>query len=524
MEFSRDRRLLLALFGACSTTMLDTLHEVLEESPEQWKTDSAIAALAQLVDDLTVPVLLTCRPASEGGQTDADVEKRLTLLAAVAHDVPTYVDLEWKTLHHAGGWPWAFLKLSGQRPEPTKIILSAHDYEGRPPNLISLFADMSESRADIVKLAWRARSVRDNIEAFELLRDAAKPTVALCFGEAGLLSRILAKKFGAFLSFASIDPGEGTADGQVPLETMKRLYRWDSIKRGTKVYGVVGHPLDHSLSPRVHNAAFEALGWDGVYVPMLVQPGYESFKAFMASFLAFEPLHLSGLSITQPHKENALRYVREHGGAVDAEAERIGAANTIRIDHENGRTVLTASNTDAPALVGSLAAAAGGPQALRGMRVAVIGAGGTARTAVAALGEIGCDLTVYNRTPARAAALAEEFGTNGQVRSAALSELPASAADVYINATSVGQFGGTMGESPLGSAPPPLGAGKIVLDVVYNPAQTRLLREAEIAGARTIGGEEMFLAQAAGQLRMWTGSEAPLDQMRQAFRAGLADR
>src|SRR5688572_23368633 len=133
---------------------LDALRDVLEEPPEQWKTDTAVVALAGLVDELSVPVLLTCRPASEGGQTDADDEKRLTLLAAVAHDVPTYVDLEWKTLHHTGGWPWAFLKLSGARPEPTKIVLSAHDFDGRPTNLISLFADMSESRADVVKLAW----------------------------------------------------------------------------------------------------------------------------------------------------------------------------------------------------------------------------------------------------------------------------------------------------------------------------------------------------------------------------------
>jgi 3-dehydroquinate dehydratase/shikimate dehydrogenase len=504
---------------------LDALRDVLDEPPEQWKTDSAVVALAALVDDLAVPVLLTCRPAGEGGLTEADIEKRLTLLATVAHDVPTYVDLEWKTLHQAGGWPLAFLKLSGQRPEPTRIILSAHDYEGRPPNLISLFADMSESRADVVKLAWRARSIRDNIEAFELLRDAAKPTIALCLGEDGLISRVLARKFGAFLSFASIENGQGTADGQVPLEDMKRLYRWDSIIRSTRVFGVVGHPIGHSLSPHVHNAAFDAMELNGVYLPMLVNPGYESFKAFMESFLLFEPLQLSGLSITQPHKENALRYVRERGGRIDASADRIGAANTIRIDRENGEVRLEAFNTDAQALVDSLAEAVGGRESLRGMSVAVVGAGGTGRTAVAALAELGCELTVYNRTRARADALAAEFGENGSVRAASLSDLAGAKAGIFINATSVGLARGTGADadaSPFGSAPPELGAGTVVLDVVYRPAQTRLLRDAASAGARTVGGEAMFLSQAAAQLRIWTGKTAPVDAMRAAFRAALS--
>src|SRR5690606_25084514 len=146
---------------------------------------------------------------------------------------------------------------------------------------------------------------------------------------------------------ASVEEGAGTADGQVPLRTMKRLYRWDAIKRSTKVYGVVGHPLDHSLSPHVHNAAFEATGYDGVYLPMLVQPGYESFKAFMESFLGFEPLQLAGLSITLPHKENALRYLLERGGRLDATAERIGAVNTLKVERENGELRLSGSNTDA---------------------------------------------------------------------------------------------------------------------------------------------------------------------------------
>ena len=117
---------------------------------------------------------------------------------------------------------------------------------------------------------------------------------------------------------------------------MKRLYRWDSIGAGTKVYGVVGSPVGHSMSPAVHNAAFDQIGFDGVYVPLLVNEGYESFKAFMESFVSAPGMDLSGLSVTIPHKENALRYVQEKNGEVEALAATIGAVNTLIIDRSEG--------------------------------------------------------------------------------------------------------------------------------------------------------------------------------------------
>src|SRR5205085_9703722 len=151
-----------------------------------------------------------------------------------------------------------------------------------------------------------------------------KPMIALCMGEAGLISRILAKKFGAFLTFASLESGSGTAPGQISIHDMKRVYRWDKIGPRTKVYGVVGSPIAHSMSPAIHNAAFDQTGHDGIYVPLLVNEGYESFKAFMESFVPFEGLDLSGLSITIPHKENALRYLTEKGAEVEPLARQIG--------------------------------------------------------------------------------------------------------------------------------------------------------------------------------------------------------
>jgi 3-dehydroquinate dehydratase/shikimate dehydrogenase len=181
---------------------------------------------------------------------------------------------------------------------------------------------MNESGGSVNKIVWMARSIRDNIEAFEILQTRQKPTIALCMGEAGLISRVLAKKFGAFLTFASLRDESAHRAGPGDDRGHERLYRWDALNATTKVYGVVGSPIMHSMSPAIHNAAFDTVGHDGVYLPMLVQPGYESFKAFMESFLAFAPLDLSGLSVTIPHKENALRYLKERGADVEPLAER----------------------------------------------------------------------------------------------------------------------------------------------------------------------------------------------------------
>jgi 3-dehydroquinate dehydratase/shikimate dehydrogenase len=173
-------------------------------------------------------------------------------------------------------------------------------------------------------------------------------------GEAGLISRVLTKKFGGFLTFASLRDESATAPGQVTIHDMKQLYRWDAIGPATKVYGVVASPVMHSMSPAIHNAGFDAVGHEGVYLPMLVNPRYESFKAFIESFLAFEPLDLAGLSITLPHKENALRYLKEKGAEVEPLAEQIGAVNTIIIARSARGLRLNGINTDYAAILDSI--------------------------------------------------------------------------------------------------------------------------------------------------------------------------
>jgi len=245
---------------------------------------------------------------------------------------------------------------------------------------------------------------------------------------------------------------------------------------------------------------------------MLVNPGYESFKAFMESFVAFKALDLSGLSVTIPHKENALRYLKEKGAEVEPLAERIGAVNTIVIN--DGQ--LRGFNSDYAAILDSITVRLQiAREQLKDYRVAVIGAGGTGRTAVTALAACGATIVIYNRTREKADALAAEFnGRTGKVVSAAMEKLCDSCCQIYINTTSIGMHP-KVDESPLGDTAVNFRPDVFVFDAVYNPMRTKLIAQAEAAGAKTIGGVEMFVRQAGAQFSAWTGQPAPLDLMRQ---------
>jgi 3-dehydroquinate dehydratase/shikimate dehydrogenase len=431
------------------------------------------------------------------------------------YEKAAYFDVEFKSYNG--------LRMADRDSITRPVIVSAHDFKGRPDRLYNLVDEMNRAPASVNKIVWTARSIRDNLEAFELLKTRQKPTIALCMGEAGLVSRVLAKKFGGFLSFASLDETSGTAPGQISLSDMKRLYRWDAISPSTKVYGVVGSPIMHSMSPAIHNAGFDAIGHDGVYLPMLVEPGWESFKAFMETFVPFEGLDLAGLSVTIPHKENALRYLKEKGAEVEPLAEAIGALNTIVIDRSGGEPKLRGFSTDYAAILDSITSKMGiTREELENYRVAVIGAGGTGRTAVAALAHYGATVVVYNRTKERADALVQEFdGKSGKVVSARLEKLCDSCCHIFINASSMGMYP-NVNESPLGERLPKFESETVVFDSVYNPMRTKLLQQAEEAGAKTIGGVEMFVRQAAGQFAAWTGKEAPTKVMRQVIEKRLS--
>ena len=294
-------------------------------------TESLRDALAAMVRDSPLPAIVTCRPAWEGGQYDGNDADRLALLEHIgttcAGSGPAYFDIELVAYQRSANLRQKIHLVAehpgldqprlarGNVPGGAGLILSSHDFEGRPTDLLRRVADMADAEGcRVVKVAWFARSLRDNLEAFELLAARHKPTVALCMGEFGLPSRVLAKKFGALLTFASLGDGDGTAPGQPTIQNLKDTYRWDHIGPATKVYGVIGDPVGHSMSPTLHNAGFSATGYDGVYLPMRIPPEYEHFKATVDAWLNDPRLDFRGASVTIPHKQNLLRFVEEMGG------------------------------------------------------------------------------------------------------------------------------------------------------------------------------------------------------------------
>jgi 3-dehydroquinate dehydratase/shikimate dehydrogenase len=473
--------------------------------------DQSVTGL--LLADRILPAIVTCRTIDEGGFSPLDNSDRADLLANAIDRGAAKVDLELKSI--------------GKRlPLPaSRLIVSYHDFQARPQDFDVIAEHMNAVPAAVNKIVWKAQTIEENLDALRLIAGAKRPTIAICMGEAGLITRILAKKFGAFLSFAALGDDSGTAPGQIKISDVKNLYRWDSISSQTKVYGVVACPVGHSMSPAIHNASFDATHYDGVYLPLLVQPSYEWFKSFLEQFLAFPGMDLAGLSVTIPHKENALRFLKEKGATVEPLAERIGAVNTIIIRREgNSPPVLSGRNTDYAAILDSITAELQIDRArLAGRRVSILGAGGTARAAVAALAHCRAEIAIANRTHDRAQALADEFTSpTAKVTAVSFDELCRRECDIFINATSIG-MSPRSDQNPLEGARPPFTPRTLVFDLIYNPMKTRLLTQAEGLGARTISGVEMFCRQAAVQFESWTSVPAPMGVMRRVIsdRLGL---
>jgi shikimate dehydrogenase len=266
-----------------------------------------------------------------------------------------------------------------------------------------------------------------------------------------------------------------------------------SITPRTDLCGIVLHPAGHTRSPALHNAAFRALGLDAVYLAFDVPP-----EALGAAIAGARALGVRQLAVSIPHKQA----VMEHLDVVDETARAIGAVNTVTRTTD-GR--LAGSNTDWLGVVRTLEK----HRSLDGAAAVVLGAGGTARASVYGLVARGARVTVLNRTESRAAALAEELGAAASGGLPGLADLEH---DVLVNTTSVG-LGDDASPVPAHALRP----DSLVLDAVYEPERTRLLRDAEARGALPISGRWMLIHQAAEQLRLWTGKEPPLDVMAEAF-------
>jgi 3-dehydroquinate dehydratase/shikimate dehydrogenase len=428
------------------------------------------------------PVIVTCRPAWEGGGFKGSEEERRRLLTDALALGAEYVDLEWRA--HFDD----LLARTGGR----RIVLSAHDFRSMPRGLAELARAMRATGAEVVKIAAQANALRDCLPLLELGRNMGQQgrMVLIAMGERGLASRVLAGRFGSAWTYA----GTVGEVGQLRPCVLLDDYRFRALSAVTDVYGVVGSPVSHSVSPAMHNAAFRAGGIDAVYLPL---PAVD-----VDDFITFaRGIGLKGASVTIPFKVPLFERVDEACTA----AHRIGAINTIRV--VDGRWL--GANTDA---AGFLQPLQDRGVSVRGMRAAILGAGGSARAVAIALATSGAVVSVHARSQARAEAVAM-LASGG---AGAWPPEPGSW-DLLINCTPIGMHP-RVDETPL-----PLEAltGRLVYDLVYNPPATRLLREAAASGIATIGGMDMLVAQAHEQFQGWIGTRPPPGVMRTAAEQGL---
>lgn len=466
-------------------------------------TANDVAGLITEAHRAGLRVLATCRSRREGGRFSGTDAAYLDTLEATSSSGADYIDIEWESIREDKTPIRTFLERNRE-----KAVLSCHDFTRCPDDLAAIVDEMKEWRPAVCKIAYMPQKITDCFGALDLIHH--DNVLAMAMGGTGVMTRLLARKLGAFLTFAGLESGAESAPGQISLADMKNCYRWDGINAQTQVFGVIGSPVGHSLSPGLHNAAFEETSFDGLYIPLLVDPDYETFAGFLDGLRQRPWLDMRGLSVTIPHKENALRYVRENAGRVDPLAEKIGAVNTILFQENN---TLYGTNTDYAGAMGPIRErlnASG--RSLQDIRTAVLGAGGAARAIVAGLTDAGCAVTIYNRTASKAQRLAETFSCQW----ADWKKLGTLKADLIVNCTSIGMHP-HIDASPLPSET--LRSNMVIFDTVYNPLETLLLRYARQTGAQAIDGVTMFVTQAAAQFHLFTGREAPAQRMRELVQA-----
>jgi 3-dehydroquinate dehydratase/shikimate dehydrogenase len=433
-----------------------------------------------------VTLIATCRRREAGGRYRGTIAKQLVHLGAALRAGCEWYDLEIESASRCPSELLDVLLGEGQQ------ICSAHFFQRAPKDLKRVVASLSSVRPDAIKIAAQCESLSEARRVMAIAR-GRRDVIAVAMGDVALPMRVLGLRERRNFVYAPVE--NATAPGQVTLGDMVNLYRADRITRRTRVYGVIGNPISHSLSPQLQNAGFEARGIDAVYLPFLVR----DLKDFCDSIA---PLRIKGFSVTLPHKEEILRYLDD----CDELAASIGAVNTVSV-RANGN--LFGYNTDYVGVLRALERR----MPLRGGRVLIFGAGGVARAVAFALSRAGASVGICARRAARATALARAAGGEAIARKHLKSEF----FDAIINATPAGMYP-AIEHSPLEADE--LNC-RLVFDTIYRPRVTKLMQLAAHRGIETVSGVEMFVAQGTAQWEIWTGRRAPEKAMRAAVLAAL---
>jgi 3-dehydroquinate dehydratase / shikimate dehydrogenase len=421
------------------------------------------------------PVIITNRRKDEGGAFGGSAHDQMKILGDALTQGAEYVDAEFS-------WGTQFIKKLQSKAGKSSVICSYHNMATTPHDLPEIYGEMRRTGAPVLKIVTTATDITDNRLIFDILRRAGndgQKLIACCMGERGQVSRILGGCFGSFLTYTFPSGSDATASGQIASDQLWELYRAADLNPRTSIFGLVGNPVKYSRGIYFHNARFAAKKANGVYVNFLV----DKLPAFLDSFLPV----VRGFSVTMPFKQQIVRYVTPS----DPEIAGLGAINTVL---RMGRRLI-GHNTDYAALKLCLQK----HKSIRSKKVLILGTGSMARTMAFAAIRLKASVTIAGRSEEKARILAGELGCN------ASSLIQASHArfDAVMNGTSVG-----MGASSGARILPPsfFRNNMLVVEAVYNPPETELLRDARRAGAKTITGVEIFERQAEIQSGLFIGA------------------
>ena len=439
-----------------------------------------------------VTAIGTCRRLQNGGKFKGSLASQLEVLGKAHAAGCQLLDLELQSALKAK--PEAIARLRSH----AGLILSFHDFRATR-KLDETLAKMVQIPADFYKVVSTATSLSDNVTMMKFLqaRSGGHSLVGLCMGEQGIISRILGVRAGSVFTFAAVNAELKTAPGQISVRDLRGIYRIDQVDAATRIYGVAGDPVGHSLSPVIMNAAMRRENVNGVYLPLHA-------KTLKDLIHCVREIPLHGLSITMPYKQAILPFLDN----TDAHTSKIGACNTV-VRGQDGK--LYGFNTDVAGILRPLEQRI----SIENAKVLVLGAGGAARAAVFGLKERGAEVWVLNRTSIKAQKLARQAKAHAIKRA----DLRKVAFDVIINATPVGM--GNTSECALKDAEI---QARVVFDMVYDPVETHLLKVARSKGIAVIPGVEMFVQQAARQFEIWTGKPAPAGDMLRAVTIALQER
>jgi 3-dehydroquinate dehydratase/shikimate dehydrogenase len=489
---TRMGKICVSVTGATANEMLSHAEQVSDSNPFiELRLDTLNKPQAILpklksfaATNRHVAMIATCRRTEGGGSFVGELFEQAEILEGAAKAGCQLIDVEIESAETMRPADWKRLRASG-----AALILSYHDFS-HTRNLQKVFERMQHFDPEFYKIVSTARSLSDNVAVLDLLRQYGDSTnmIAMAMGQPGIVSRLLGARTGSAFTFAAAAAGEETASGQMTLDVLRSLYRFEEIDAATRIYGVVGHPIAHSLSPLMLNTAFRRERVNAVFLPL------ETAKVSDLLGLV-ERIPLAGIAVTMPLKQELLPSLAR----MDDLSTRIGACNTI-VRGPDGR--LFGFNTDVNAIVGPLERRL----SLKGARVLVLGAGGAARAAVFGLKEKGAEVHILNRTPESA----KELAAQAKAKVFKREQLIKTDFDVVVNATPAGMHGSKV-QSLL--EPDELRA-RLVFDMVYNPIETPLLHMAREKGIAVIPGLEMFVHQGARQFEIWTGKPAPEADMR----------